>query len=86
MLASTSSTYESGVGESAALRAIQELAEQGYEKCLLILDAAYQFSVSIGLYVDSVEHQRIQAGEEAEIKDAVRSSSEPAHDLTAAVS
>jgi len=72
MLASTSSTFPAGVGESAALGVVRELAEQGHEKFLVILDAAYQFSVSISAYVDTAEHERILAGEEAEIQAAGR--------------
>lgn len=72
MLATTSSTFPGGVGESRAMRAIDELKEQGYEKFLLILDAGYQFSVSMGLYVDSAEHRRIQGSEQAEVQLATQ--------------
>lgn len=61
MLASYSSTYARGVGENAALAAIQELRKQGYTKAMVILDAAYQFSISIGLYVCAEVHRRIEA-------------------------
>ncbi len=61
MLASYSSTYARSVGESAALEAIQELREQGYSKALVILDAAYQFSISIGIYVRAEERRAIEA-------------------------
>ena len=72
MLATTSSTFGLGVGESAAMRVITDLAEQGHEKFFVILDAAYQWSTSIGVYVDAAEHERILAGEEAEIQAAGR--------------
>ncbi len=64
MLATTSSTFSAGVGESAALRSIHQLAEQGFSRFLIILDAAYQFSVSLGIYVGARENERILAGEE----------------------
>jgi hypothetical protein len=63
LLATTSTTYPGGTGEQAALEAIQELAEEGYTRFLPILDAGYQFAISIGLYVNSIEHEAIIAGE-----------------------
>ena len=60
LLAGFSSTYAEGVGENAALRKIRELAEAGYTEFIPILDGAYQFSVSIGLYVKADVHQTIE--------------------------
>jgi len=62
MLASYSSTYSPGFGEATALEKIQELAESGYTRFIAILDAAYQFSVSIGLYVDASAHRALEEG------------------------
>lgn len=73
MLASTSSTYARGVGESAALEAIQELRDQGYSKALVILDAAYQFSVSIGIYVSAQEHRAIEAEPQEQVREVLHS-------------
>lgn len=72
MLASSMSTYGPGASENAMLRELQELHAQGYTKVLVILDAAYQFSVSLGIYLDAAEHGRIQAGQDAEVQEAMQ--------------
>jgi hypothetical protein len=62
-LAGSSSTYGAGSGEASALQKIEQLADDGYHRILVILDAGYQFSISIGLYVDSAERERIEQGQ-----------------------
>ena len=59
LLAGFSTTYGAGVGENASLAKIKGLADAGYSKFVAILDGAYQFSVSIGLYVDATEHEAL---------------------------
>jgi transcription elongation factor Elf1 len=43
----------SGGGLGEIKQKLTELMEQGIERAILILDAAYQFAVSIGIYVDA---------------------------------
>ena len=58
-LATTMSTFGPGHGEHSVLSVIEEIAEQGYTECLVILDAVYQFAASIGVYVSAEEHCNI---------------------------
>ncbi len=48
---SCESTPDGGVADIQQM--LTELMEQGHTRALLIIDGAYQFSVSVGLYVDA---------------------------------
>ena len=59
-LATSMATYGPGHGEASALSRVEALSEEGYQRILVIVDAGYQFSISIGLYVDSTVSHEIQ--------------------------
>jgi len=49
----------SGGGVSEMQNTMRELRGQGYTRIMLVLDAAYQFAVSIGIYTDAKEGARL---------------------------
>jgi hypothetical protein len=57
--------FDSGNGRQISGDSVQDILthamEDGHERALLILDARYQFAVSIGVYVDATDESQANA-------------------------